>query len=81
MLDWSSGPLIALCLARDDAVEMWKKLMGPEDYRKAKESSPTCLRALHGSDGSNPLYGTDSVSQAQRELRFFFPKSEFRDFS
>jgi nucleoside-diphosphate kinase len=79
--EWSSGPLIALCLARENAIEMWKKLMGPEDYKTAKESSPTCLIALYGSDGENPLYGTDNVSHTQRELRFFFPNSEFRDFS
>jgi nucleoside-diphosphate kinase len=72
--EWSSGPLIALCLARENAIEMWKKLMGPEDYKTAKA-------ALYGSDGENPLYGTDNVSHTQRELRFFFPNSEFRDFS
>lgn len=71
--EWSSGPLIALCLAREDAIDMWKKLMGPEDYSIAKEISPPTLRALYGSNGTNPLYGTDSVAHAQRELRFFFP--------
>lgn len=70
--EWSSGPLIALCLSRDDAIELWNKLMGPEDCDIARESAPTSIRAMYGFNG-NPTYGSKCLTQAQRELQFFFP--------
>ena len=79
--EWVSGPLIAFCLSRDDAVDVWKSLMGHEDYNFAVKSSPTCLRALYGENGKNPLYGSECESEAQREIKFFFPGSKFTTFA
>lgn len=73
--EWSSGPLIALCLGRNDAIEMWKKLMGPEDVKIAKDSAPTSIRASYDCDG-NPVYGSETFADAQLELQFFFPCSK-----
>lgn len=36
----SSGPVLALCLAREDAVTRWRELIGPTELDKAKEESP-----------------------------------------
>lgn len=72
----SPGPLIVLCLARADAVESWKRLMGPENCSLAKLSAPTSLRALYGDpddDTKNAVYGSDGDDDVQHELRFFFP--------
>lgn len=73
--EWSSGPLIALCLSHNDAIELWKQLMGPENRKAAKESAPTSIRAMYDGDG-NPVYGSECSTSAQHELHFFFPSSK-----
>mmetsp|Transcript_25186 Transcript_25186/g.42169 ORF Transcript_25186/g.42169 Transcript_25186/m.42169 type:complete len:323 (+) Transcript_25186:352-1320(+) len=71
----SSGPLMALVLARDNAIPAWRELMGPTNSNKAREANPTCLRALYGTDGTcNATHGSDCTESASREIRFFFPK-------
>ena len=35
-----SGPLMALGLAREDAVEGWRELLGPVDVEEAKTVAP-----------------------------------------
>ena len=35
-----SGPLLALALAREDAVAGWRDLLGPKEVDKAKEEAP-----------------------------------------
>uniref|UniRef100_A0A7S0R1P3 Nucleoside diphosphate kinase n=1 Tax=Pyramimonas obovata TaxID=1411642 RepID=A0A7S0R1P3_9CHLO len=71
----SSGPLMALVLAKSDAILAWRSLMGPTNSLKAREEAPKSLRALYGTDGTcNATHGSDSVASACREIRFFFPK-------
>ena len=36
----SSGPMIALCLAREFAVEKWRNLIGPTSVEQAKDEAP-----------------------------------------
>lgn len=74
-MEWSSGPLIALCLSHNDAIELWKKLMGPENCQAAKESAPTSIRAMHDCE-ENPVYGSKCSTSAQLDLQFFFPSSK-----
>ncbi|XP_059168093.1 nucleoside diphosphate kinase homolog 5-like [Physella acuta] len=70
----SSGPIVALMLARDQAISYWRELIGPTNALKAKQTHPECLRAIYGTDDQrNALHGSDSFSSSQRELRFFFP--------
>lgn len=38
-----SGPLLALGLARDDAIEGWRNLLGPTKVEEAKEKAPERL--------------------------------------
>lgn len=35
-----SGPMMALCLAREDAVEGWREMLGPKEVEVAKEDAP-----------------------------------------
>ena len=35
-----SGPMMALCLAREDAVEEWRKQLGPTEVEAAKQEAP-----------------------------------------
>ncbi|XP_031443139.1 nucleoside diphosphate kinase homolog 5 [Clupea harengus] len=72
----SSGPIIALVLAREQAIAVWKVLMGPVNSLKARETHPDCLRARYGtSDIRNAVHGSDSFSAAEREIKFMFPNS------
>ncbi|XP_051513627.1 nucleoside diphosphate kinase homolog 5 [Myxocyprinus asiaticus] len=72
----SSGPVVALALARQQAVATWKAIMGPVNSIKARETHPDCLRARFGTcDLRNAVHGSESFSAAEREIRFFFPNS------
>ncbi|XP_020893204.1 thioredoxin domain-containing protein 3 homolog isoform X2 [Exaiptasia diaphana] len=70
-----SGPMMALCLAREDAVEGWRELLGPKEVEVAKEEAPESLRAQFQVEDSpiNPLHGSDSPSAAEKEIGQFFP--------
>ncbi|XP_035460794.2 thioredoxin domain-containing protein 6 isoform X3 [Scophthalmus maximus] len=72
----TSGPVLALALARTGAVHHWRSILGPADVNKAKEESPDCLRAQFAvEDGPvNQLHGSASHEEAEREIDFFFPK-------
>jgi len=43
----SSGPLVALVLAKSDAIPAWRALMGPTNSLTAKEEAPDSLRARY----------------------------------
>lgn len=75
----STGPIVALCLARTNAVTLWQKLMGPEKHSIAKQSAPTSLRALFGDandDFKSAVYGTELLEDVPQELHYFFPNSK-----
>ncbi|CAL8333697.1 unnamed protein product [Gadus morhua 'NCC'] len=70
----SSGPIIALALARENAIAHWKALIGPA--QRARASEPEGLRAKYGtSDLRNALHGSESMTAAQKEIKFMFPDS------
>ncbi|KAK7507431.1 hypothetical protein BaRGS_00001366 [Batillaria attramentaria] len=72
----SSGPIIALVIARHQAITYWRELIGPTNTIKARQTHPDCLRAIYGTDDQrNALHGSDSFGSSQREIRFFFPDS------
>ncbi|XP_031714377.1 thioredoxin domain-containing protein 6-like isoform X2 [Anarrhichthys ocellatus] len=72
----TSGPVLALALARTGAVHHWKNNLGPSDVNKAREESPECLRAQFAVENEpiNQLHGSESPEEAEREISFFFPK-------
>uniref|UniRef100_A0A8C5QE76 Catenin alpha-1 n=2 Tax=Leptobrachium leishanense TaxID=445787 RepID=A0A8C5QE76_9ANUR len=71
----SSGAIIALILARHNAISYWKELMGPSNSLKAKETHPDCLRALYGTDDlRNAVHGSNCFTSAEREIGFIFPE-------
>lgn len=72
----SSGPIMAIVLAKPGAVADWRTLIGPTDSNKARIDAPDSVRARFGTDGStNAVHGSDSDGSAAREIRFFFPAS------
>ncbi len=67
----SSGPLVAAALEREDAVNRLRQLMGATN---PEEAAPGTLRARFASSiERNAVHGSDSPSNADVEINFFFP--------
>lgn len=70
----TSGPVMLMVLAGDNAVVKNRELMGATDPAKA---NPGTIRALHGDNmGENAVHGSDSAESAKREISLFFENSE-----
>lgn len=70
----SSGPMRAYILAHDDAVQLWRRLMGPTKVFRARLDAPETVRGELGlTDTRNTTHGSDSIDSARREISFFFP--------
>lgn len=70
----TSGPVMLMCLAGENAVLKNREIMGATDPKKA---APGTVRFKFGdSVGENACHGSDSVASADRELALFFEKSE-----
>ncbi|XP_053723628.1 nucleoside diphosphate kinase 7 [Synchiropus splendidus] len=70
----SSGPVVAMELMGNEAISVWRKLLGPTDSSIAKIEAPASVRAKFGTDNTqNAGHGSDSVAAAARESEFFFP--------
>ena len=66
----SSGPIIVMCLQKENAVLENRKLMGATNPKDAEEGT---LRKKYGiSIDKNSVHGSDSVENARIELDFFF---------
>ena len=67
----TSGPLVALVLAGDQAVEVVRLLNGATDGRQAL---PGTIRGdLALSNRENLVHGSDSLESAGREIALWFP--------
>lgn len=67
----TSGPVIIMCLEKDNAIKAWRDLMGATDPANADQGS---LRKLFGTDvGHNAVHGSDAPETAKQELTLFFP--------
>lgn len=67
----TSGPLVALVLEGDEAVEVVRALNGATDGRKA---APGSIRGdLSLSNRENLVHGSDSPESAAREIALWFP--------
>ncbi|BES94575.1 NME NM23 family member 5 [Nesidiocoris tenuis] len=75
VLRLSSGPVIVMVLAKENAVEDLKVLCGPERVKNARKEQPFSLRATYGKRGDpsmNAIHASDSVADAKREIFYFF---------
>ncbi len=67
----TSGPLVALVLEGDEAIEVVRVLNGATDGRKA---APGTIRGDHSlSNRENLVHGSDSEESAAREIKIWFP--------
>ncbi len=70
----TSGPVLALALERDDAVEHLRKVIGATDPAGA---DPGTVRALYAENKErNAIHASDSEDNAKLELGFFFSTQE-----
>jgi nucleoside-diphosphate kinase len=70
----TSGPVVVLVLEGDDAVAKNRELMGATD---PKQAEPGTIRAdFAESIDANAVHGSDSLENADREIKFFFSKIE-----
>jgi nucleoside diphosphate kinase len=68
-----SGPIAPLVLEAPNAIDEWRRLIGPTNRQLALNAAPDCLRVRFGtSDTQNALHGSDSPDTALREIEFFF---------
>jgi len=66
----SSGPIIAIILDGENAIQKNRDLMGATDPKKAKDGT---IRKLYGiSIDKNSVHGSDSLENAKAEIDFFF---------
>jgi len=67
----TSGPLVAMVLEGDEAIEVVRALNGATDGRKA---APGTIRGdLSLSNRENLVHGSDSPESAEREIKIWFP--------
>ena len=66
----SSGPIFVMVLEGNGAVALNRKLMGATN---PKDAEPNTIRKLFGiSIDKNSVHGSDSVENAEKEIKFFF---------
>ena len=70
----SSGPVVFIALAREDAINHWRKVIGATDPAEADEGT---IRKLYArSKGENTVHGSDSVENGILEISKFFSEKE-----
>jgi nucleoside-diphosphate kinase len=68
----TSGPLVAMCVAGEDAIAGMRTLMGATN---PLEATPGSIRGDFATViGENIVHGSDSPDSAARELALFFPE-------
>ncbi len=66
-----SGQVVVIALEGEGAVALYRKLMGATN---PKEAEPGTIRAdFADSIEANAVHGSDSLENAEQEVRFFFP--------
>lgn len=70
----SSGPIIAMVLNKDNAVEDFRTLIGATNPAEAAEG--TIRKLFATSIEANAVHGSDSDENAQIEASFFFSRTE-----
>lgn len=70
----TSGPVMLMCLAGENAIAKNREIMGATDPKKA--TAGTVRSKFGDSVGENAVHGSDSPASAERELALFFSKEE-----
>ena len=70
----TSGPILLMALRGENAVMRNREIMGATD--PAKAAPGTLRKDFADSIEANAVHGSDSAASAQREVAYFFDKSE-----
>ena len=70
----TSGPILVMALYGEDSVAKSREIMGATD--PAKADAGTIRKDFADSIEANAVHGSDSQASAERELAYFFDKSE-----
>lgn len=70
----TSGPVLLMVLEGDNAIELNREIMGATD--PAKAAAGTIRKDFADSIEANAAHGSDSPKSADREISYFFDKSE-----
>ena len=74
----TSGPVTAMVLEKENAVDSFRHLLGPTDSNQARVHHPSSIRANYGKDKQmNACHGSDSIESATREIDLFFNQANF----
>ena len=75
----SMGPLLVLSMARLNAVEKWKSLVGPYKTLQAEWFLPLNVKKRFGMhiDIPDALHASENLKDANRETRYFYPNSTY----
>lgn len=72
----TSGPVVLMVLEGENAVEKNREIMGATNPKDAKEGT---LRKLYAASiEANAVHGSDSLFSAEREISYFFEKTELQ---
>ena len=69
-----SGPVIVQVLQGENAVALYRKVMGATNPQDAEEG--TIRKEFALSIEANSVHGSDSIENAQKEISFFFSETE-----
>jgi nucleoside-diphosphate kinase len=70
----SSGPIMAMVLEKENAVEAYRNFIGATNPEEAEEGT---IRKMYGTNmGENAVHGSDSDENAEIEIKFFFSDRE-----
>ena len=70
----TSGPVLLLALEGENAVLLNREIMGATD--PAKAAAGTIRKDFADSIEANAVHGSDSPASAEREISYFFERSE-----
>ena len=70
----TSGPVLLMVLEGENAISMNRVIMGATD--PAKADAGTIRKDFADSIEANAVHGSDSANSAEREIGYFFEKSE-----
>lgn len=69
----SSGPVVAMVLEGESAIQRVRQIIGPTDSEEARKVAPNSIRAQFGTDkGKNAIHASDSLDSASFEIGFIF---------
>jgi nucleoside-diphosphate kinase len=70
----SEGPVVVLCLEREDAIKKWRDVMGATNPANAADG--TIRKLFAESVGRNSVHGSDAPETAAQEIPYFFAATE-----